>query len=152
LKKTKTYILLTAVIAVWGTFAYKIIDGVSPNKDKQPLLAKLKTFNPNIKSEIDTFSITPLEKDPFLGKLTRKKTFKKTLKKRNTLDSITNNISYSGMVKKQASIQKIFVVNINNQQHLLKEGQTINNVKLIFGNSKKVVILNNGKRQTILKH
>ena len=152
LKKTKTYILLIAVIAIWGTFAYKIIAGMSPNDHKQPELATLKTFTPNNESSMDTFSIEPLEKDPFLGTFTRKKTVRKFTKKRDKLDSISSTISYSGMVKKQESRQQIFILNINNQQYLLKKGQTILNVKLIYGNSKKVVILSNGKRQSILKH
>jgi len=54
-----------------------------------------------------------------------------------------------GLVKKQNSAEKVFVVNINNKQYLLKQGQTIDSVTLVKGNTKQIVMRYQNKLQTV---
>lgn len=149
--KTKTYILLTAVLGIWGTVAYKIVNGISPD---QPEVTKQNfdvAFNPKQQKLIDTFSIKPVARDPFLGTLsTKKKILKQTKKIKAAVPDVKMpTITYGGLIQRQQSKAKIFVVNINNKQYLLKQGQTTANVKLVKGSKSSIVVRFNGKNQTI---
>lgn len=151
-KKAKTYILLVFVLAVWGAIGYKVITGLSL-ESPEILTNNLElAFTPKNIEKPDIFSVEATVRDPFLGTLTRKNAKKTSV--RSTLKSqpqITNapQISYQGLVKNQSSSQQVFVVSINGNQHLLKRGQTVDNVKLVRGNSKEITVRLGNKQQTI---
>ena len=148
---TKTYLLLAAVLGIWGTIGYKVITGVSDDDPEVQAVVSDATFNPKPQQEQDTFSVALAERDPFLGTLAAKK--KKTSKSNTvktqqiTIDDPT--VTFGGVVKKQGSSQQVFVVNINNQQYLLKKGQKMDGVTLVSGNSKSITVRFNGKTQKI---
>jgi hypothetical protein len=58
-------------------------------------------------------------------------------------------ITFGGLIQKQGSNSKVFVVNINNRQYLLKRGQTVNDVKLINGDKESITIRFNEKNHNI---
>ncbi|MBV7269070.1 hypothetical protein [Winogradskyella luteola] len=149
--KTKTYLLLFAVLSIWGTVAYKILNGLNPEQPQTTMQDFDMAFNPKEQTAIDTFSITTVKRDPFLGTLSTKA---QTPKQTKNVKTVTSNvvmpiITYGGLIQKQNSKTKVFVVNINNKQFLLKQGETVNDVKLVSGNKKSIVIRFNGKNQTI---
>lgn len=151
-KKTKTYLLLTAVLGIWGTIAFKIVNGLSPDlpQSSEPVLDI--SFKPKTIKAIDTFSIQNVERDPFLGTLSASKTNNKPKETKNSNQIVTKHqpkITYSGLVKKQTTADKVFVVNINNQQYLLKQGQTADSVKLLRGNTKEITIRYKNQTKTI---
>jgi hypothetical protein len=150
--KTKTYVLLVAVLGIWGMIGYKILNGLNPEIPKTSNQDLGITFEPKHNTAIDTFSISPIERDPFLGTLaTNKKSHKSYKVKPLTLKAIENipTVTYSGLVQKENTSNQIFVVNINTNQYLLKKGQTADSVKLVRGNSKEIVIHYKNKLQTI---
>ena len=59
--------LLVLVIGIWGTIAYKILSAYS--EDAPEIITPTIALNTDYKLEYvkDTFSIQPLERDPFLG-------------------------------------------------------------------------------------
>lgn len=98
-------------------------------------------FNPNNPQTVDTFSINPVQRDPFLG----------TIKKKNTTSVKTSSaekvkiewplITYQGMVKKSDSKnERVFVVTINNKQYLMKLGQTVEEISLQDGSAEEIQI------------
>lgn len=135
--------MLAAVLGIWGTIAFKIINGLSPDlsQSSEPVLDV--TFKPKTIKTIDTFSIQNVERDPFLGTLSASKTNNKPKATKNSNQIVTKHqpkITYAGLVKKQKTADKVFVVNINNQQYLLKQGQTADSVKLLRGSTKEITI------------
>jgi len=147
--KTKTYILLAAVIGLWGYIGFKIINAINPEVPETNEQKLTVAFNPNKNQKTDTFSIQKATKDPFLGTLTSTKKVKKSnvnsIKKTEPESMPT--ITYGGIVKQ--STQQVFIVNIDNKQYLLKKGQTVKKVKLIKGNTKEIIVSVNNKRLTI---
>lgn len=149
--KGKTYLLLVAVLGIWGTIAYKIVIGLSPDELEITAQSFDVSFNPKRPKQTDTFSINDVEKDPFLGTLASNKTATKSPKRVSLVESdiAMPSVTYSGLIQRQDSNSKVFIVNINNQQHLLKLGQTINDVKLISGNKSSITIRFNGKNHIV---
>ncbi|MCD2260794.1 hypothetical protein [Psychroserpens luteolus] len=150
--KTKTYLLLAAVLGIWGTIGYKIINGMSPDDTIIQENDFDLSFNPKINDETKTFSIETLDRDPFLGTLSnnqKERTTTTVLK--STPESIDNSplIIYNGLVKKLNSIDQVFIVSINGNQYLLKKGQTADSIKLIRGSEKEITIGYRNKSQTI---
>lgn len=143
--------LLFAVLGIWGTVAYKIANGISPDQPEVIMQNFDVAFNPKQRKTIDTFSIKSVVRDPFLGTIsTDNKTPKQTKKVKVVVSDVKMpTITYGGLIQKTQSKAKIFVVNIDNRQYLLKQGQTIDNVKLISGNKTSIVVRSNGKNQTI---
>lgn len=151
-KKTKTYILLVAVLGIWGTIGYKIINGLNPKQPLRPTQNIDVSFNPEKHIKQDTFSITEVDRDPFLGTLSRvkaKTTAKSSLNQTQKKTNYQPVITYSGLVKKQNASDQVFVVNINNNQYLLKKGQIADSVKLLKGNSKTITVSYKKKSLTI---
>ncbi|WP_299884419.1 hypothetical protein [uncultured Lacinutrix sp.] len=147
--KTKTYILLATVICLWSFIGFKIVNTINPETQEVSEQEFTVTFNPSKKEKRDTFSIEKTNKDPFLGTLIPTKSAKRnTAKNTKKIEpEVMPNITYGGLVKQ--STQQVFIVNIDNNQHLLKKGQTVQNVKLIKGNTKEIVVSVNNKRLTI---
>ncbi len=145
--------MLAAVLGIWGTVAFKIVNGISPDQPQTTAESFDVAFNPEVQKDKDTFSIQTIDRDPFLGTLSAKKQASKRAKsinvKPNTSGVAMPIITYGGSIQKQNSKEKVFVVNINNKQYLLKVGQVINDVKLIRGNKESIVIRFNGTNQTI---
>ena len=149
--KIKTYLLLTGVLLIWGIIGYKIIDGVNPDIPELKHKDFNASFSPMKSKDIDTFSIKMLLRDPFLGTLTKnnggtKKTQKSTtLSKKEDLKTIT----YKGLVKKQNTSEKVFVLRIDNSEYLLKVGQSVDKIKLVSGNTESIKVLENKSYRTI---
>jgi len=153
--KTKTYLLLVAVLGIWGTIGYKIINGINPEEPEINPQNFDITFNPKEEKTIDTFSIQETNRDPFLGTLSNKIMPKGSRNLSNANHKpVVNllNITFSGLIKKQNSSDQVFVVTINNKQHLLKKGQVVDSVKLVHGNSKEIVVLFKNTTQKIKRN
>lgn len=150
-KKKKTYLLLAAVLGLWGTIGYKVISTLNPDESEVLTENISVDFSPE-KTKVDTFSITQIKRDPFLGKLTRNTTETKKDKSRNTKKTDLENpwpqIQYQGMVKKQGASFQIFIVTINQQQYLLKKNQELNSIKLLKGDAKEIHVRFNKETKT----
>ena len=147
--------LLIAVISIWGIIGYKIINGLSPDEPQANIQEFEATFKPEAINKVKSFSIQKVERDPFLGTLaSNNKKKKASTLKPNMQKAIKNSplITYAGLVKKQDASNQVFVVNINNNQYLLKKGQIADSVKLIRGNTKEIVVSYNNKLQTIKRY
>lgn len=141
---------MITVLCIWGTIAYKIINGINSDTPKVTTEEFDLTFNPKKNKAQDTFSLQNIDRDPFLGTLnTRKKISKKTKINPKKLNDQTPFITYNGLVKKNDTQNQVFVININNKQYLLKKGQIVDSVKLIRGNSKDIMVRYKNKSQVI---
>ncbi len=148
-KKTKTYILLAAVLSIWGLIGYKIIFAVNPSASTVPETQVDVAFKPEQHKVIDTFSIHTAERDPFLGTLLVKKVKKAKVSKAAKVDWIP--VQYHGSITKNDKNSKIFIVSINNTQYLMKKGQVIHDVKLVKGNDTGVTMRYKGMVKQIEK-
>lgn len=147
--RTKTYLLLVFVLAIWGIVGYKILSTLNPEPPKLVSNAFDVSFNPKTNTVLETFSIQTANRDPFLGTLLVKK--KPQIKKQIAPKVEWVPISYHGSVTQQQSKNKVFVVSINNKQSLMKIGQTIKDVKLIRGNNREIVVRYKNNTKTVAK-
>ena len=152
-KQTKTYLLIAAVLGIWGTIVVKIISGINRSEEMPLAENAIASFKPQQKQIRDTFTIQTLERDPFLGTLASKEKKPKTTA--ITPSKITKDdpvVSYDGLIKKQGGPNQVYIVTIDGEQVLLKKGQTLNGVTLVSGTSKSITVRFNGKTQPLSLH
>lgn len=151
--KKLLYILIPAVIGVWGAIIYKVVVGMGGNEDNSIQKIEMAEIH---STEVfnDTFSINPTYRDPFSGKQVKKIVFssgQQTVKKVVAQPVIANwpSITYGGIVKNQKSNKQLVLVSINGQSTMLKIGESYSNVELLkvfkdsievkFGKEKKFI-------------
>lgn len=136
--RKKTYLLLILVIAVWGTIAFKIVSALNSDLPIVEQHTYVANIDYKVETQLDTFSIKPVNRDPFLGIMLINETKKNSPKKRKLIQ--WKPITYQGTIKQEKTKQQIFFVTINDAQHLLKKGQTKDSITLTYGNAKSVTM------------
>lgn len=148
--KTKTYILIVAVVGVWGAIAYQIISAVNTNDETQKD-EFIVSFKPKIPVTSKTFTIDVQERDPFLGTLRSKKTkpaLKKTAHNPKPKKEMPQ-VSYTGIIQREDAKEPVFIVNILNKQYRLRKGQVADSIKLLRGDAKAIVVRYKSETKTI---
>ena len=142
--------LIGIVVCVWGIIGFRILSVVNPSTPEIMQQHFDVSFNPKGNKEMDTFSIQTANRDPFLGTLYMKeKPRVKNIKPKTPLVWLP--IIYHGIISKQNSRAKVFIISINGQQQLVKVGQVISEVTLVRGNSREIIVSYKGVRKTISK-
>ncbi|MEO0525914.1 MAG: hypothetical protein AAFZ89_01740 [Bacteroidota bacterium] len=149
-KNKKTYLLLVAVVLIWGLIGFKVvaaIDGPSPDATVTTTPVR---FTPAPLKERDTFRIVADYRDPFLGTMPTVKKTRSVKRARSVEPQLPRkNIGYSGLITGTGSGKKIFFLTVDGQQLMLSKNESFEGLKLINGDKDKVVVRYNGKRISI---
>ena len=141
--KKNIYILLPAVLIVWGILIFKLISGLNPTTPTSQNSQQVGQFTPKQLTQAETFTIQADYRDPFLGTFEKKK---QRAVKRNTQPSAKiettpfPSIEYKGIVSPKGKNEKVFLVRINGTQHLFKRNNKFNDVKLLKGNAQEITL------------
>lgn len=146
MKNKKNIFLLVAVLVIWGLLIYKFVDSISPESNNLAVFSK-PTFKPPVVKSKDTFSIQPISRDPFLGTIlstSKSSNVTSKVKKQPTDQVAWPSIEYHGLVADVSSKNRVFIIKINGNQQLLSNGSNFEELKIIRGDAKKVMIRFNG--------
>lgn len=135
------------VIVIWGFLIYKIVDAFS-SENIDIAKTKKTSFKPPKKVQKDTFSLVPIETDPFLGTVYAKS--KPTSQNINYTRKPKDekewpSIGYFGIVADNRSSSSVYIVSINGQQFLVKKGDTLQKLKIIKGSEENISIRYEGQ-------
>lgn len=155
--KKSIYILLPIVLIIWGMLIYQFFSYTSSEiievKEELPLFVKIDYKEP------DTTALDVNHRDPFTGKLESVKEKSSISKGKSsntpkinieTTPEVQTQIEYKGIVSDVANKKKVFMVIIDNQTYLMKQGDKENEVELINGNRESITIKHKGKKKNIL--
>lgn len=135
------------MIVIWGFLIYKIVDAFSSENTTIANTQKAN-FKPPKRIQKDTFSLVPIKSDPFLGTVYSKS--KETAVNTNTTYRPRNekqwpSIGYFGIVADKKSTSSVYIVSVNGQQFLLKQGDSLQKLKIIKGSEKNIYIRYEGQ-------
>ena len=149
--KKNLYLLLPAVLLVWGLVGYQIFSTIHPTKTSTPTTITLKKLQTPTQKTAN-FTINTNYRDPFLGKKSPQKKAKKITKKtiQNTPTTPFPKIIYKGLVSRKSGNHQVFLITIDGQHYFFKKRATHAKVKLVRGSDKKVILQFQGKRQTVV--
>lgn len=136
--KKNIRILLPIVIAIYGVLFYRIFDTLNP--DPTPTeLEEIKSFTPAKIAPKEQFTLLPVESDPFLGTLyTKKNTKKSNGNSTAQAQAPWPSIEYLGLVAKNSSSAKVFILNVDGVQLPVSKGELIQGIKVVGGNEQSV--------------
>lgn len=144
--------LIVLVLAIWGVIGYQMLSVVNSETAKVFEQDFVATFNPKVKTEVDTFSIQIANRDPFMGTLLVKKKVKiKSLSKTKNIKAIWMPITYHGNISNQNKKTTVYIISIGGSQYLMKVGQQIKDLKLVKGNMEYVQLSYKGAVKIINK-
>ena len=136
--KKMLYILIPGTLIVWGLIIFKIINNMHPDAD--PVLRQNIAITQQDETVSDTFSINPIYRDPFLGKMIQPRSSESgdPVVKRQTVPVVAvvkaptpwPAIVYTGTIKNQKSNKEMVLLEINGEGHMMKVGETITGVFL----------------------
>jgi hypothetical protein len=129
-------------MVIWGVLIYKIVDAFTSD-DVSIAKAQKADFKPPTGIQKDTFSLIPIGTDPFLGTVYAKSRpasqHINAVRKLKT-EKLWPRIGYFGIVSDKKSTSSVYIVSINDQQFLLKKGDTLQGLKIIKGSEENISI------------
>ncbi|MEM9143560.1 MAG: hypothetical protein AAGA86_11275 [Bacteroidota bacterium] len=148
-KNQKTYVLLAAVLGIWGLIGFKLVKAANPEPADGPDMNARETFVPKPLKEKDTFSILANYRDPFLGTISGPKPKRKTRPKPIQKKAPPKQIRYTGFVANEEASPEVFFVTIEGKQHMMTLNAVSDSVKLIQGSKQQVKVRCRGTTRTI---
>lgn len=139
------------MLVIWGIVIFKTLavfsdDPVLVNKTEFP-----HTNEINIVKR-DTFSLLPLDSDPFLG-ISYMKSKKKIANLVVSQEKVDwPEIKYLGLVADSDKQAEIHILEISGNQFLLKRGETLAEVKIISSKRDRVMLSYKGIRKEFTKN
>jgi hypothetical protein len=151
--KKNIYILVPAVLIIWGIIGYKILSAINPDEEEIVTNNTISQFVPKEIKEVEKFTIQANYRDPFLGKLYTKNITKKpknNLKKDTKPPVVFPHVTYNGMIApKEPNRPTLFLITINGKQQFMSFGKQIEDVKLLKGNDKEIIVSFKSLKKTI---
>lgn len=138
--KKHIYFLIPAVALVWGLIIYKVISGVSSGDPSNQQINKVVASDVIEVKPNEPYTLALNYDDPFgkISKTTVKKTTrtkvstaKKPAKKVEKPEIDLSKYKYQGMIQNAGSKQKIALVSVNNEIKMVKEGDLIDEYKVV---------------------
>lgn len=155
--KKSIYILLPIVLIIWGMIIYQFFSYTNSQvievQEELPLFVNIDYKEP------DTTALNINHRDPFTGKLenANRNASSSNVKAINqpktqilSTPEVQTQIEYKGIVSDVANKKKVFMVIIDDQTFLMKQGDKENEVELINGNRESITIKHKGKKKNIL--
>lgn len=157
-KKKTIYILMPIVILVWGFVFYQLYGYFFSTPSYVNTEEKTIINIDEIKK--DTFSIVANYRDPFLSQkkiqtvnhTVASKTNRPTTKK-NTPPTVLKwpSIQYKGMIKNNNSEKRVAIVDIDSKERIVKEGTTLNELKVVKIEKETITVSFQDEQKTINK-
>lgn len=157
-KKKTIYILMPIVILVWGFVFYQLYGYFFSTPSYANTEEKTIINIDEIKK--DTFSIVANYRDPFLSQkkiqtvnhTVASKTNRPTTKKNTPLTVLKwPSIQYKGMIKNNNSERRVAIVNIDGKERIVKEGTTLNELKVVKIEKETITVSFQDEQKTIHK-
>jgi hypothetical protein len=131
--KKAIYILIPAVLFIWGIIFYKIYSKINHNNNAYSTNIIANKKQENFLSKTDDYKLQCDYSDPFLGVSMKREnmtSLKGKFAKKNNQNIIWPDIKVSGYVENAKNKKIKFWVAVSNNSYLMALGDTIKSIKL----------------------
>ena len=149
--KTSLYLLFPLVIIIWGVVIYKLVGAF---KDEPVIIpARPRAMGEIVKRvQRDTFSLLPIDRDPFLGHYYKKPVQAKAKPEIPVQKVEWPEISYLGMISDTGKSSEIHILQLNGRQLILEKNQVAEEIRIISSKAGQVTLLYKGERKIFKKN
>ncbi|HNU34432.1 MAG TPA: hypothetical protein PKN75_12670 [Bacteroidia bacterium] len=146
--KKAVFILLPAVLVLWGIVFYRIYNAVNPTENVYVISKSVDAPNQTSLITTDTFQLINNYPDPFMKTvLVSRSKINRSSKVSNVRSKAAVNsnivfptIIYNGIIKNNNSKKVFAMLNVNGKDYLLQQGNNVENLKLIKINPDSVLM------------
>jgi len=146
--KRNTYILLSAVLVLWGLIGYRVLASMNPPKENNTRVVKTEKFQPKEILAKETYSIQANYRDPFLGTIEKSKKKPRVVSKQIKEKVVFPSVEYKGIFSSKNKKNTVFLIVINNKKEMFKIKEVHQNVKLLQGDKEKITVRYKTEKQT----
>ena len=134
--KKSIYILLPAVVIIWGTLLWKIFQGRDISHDLS-VPTTIKRENGSEEKARENIELSYNYKDPFLKTSTKTESVNTGNNSQQeqpyyNTGNMWAEIEYSGIIKTNDKQNMTGLLNINGKKHLLRTGSEVDGIKVIY--------------------
>ncbi len=152
-KHSKTYFLVGLVIIVWIGVAYRMFSYLTPHKENNNYLKNKSSQSLSLKKVekrlLDTNKIC--YRNPFKRNAEKLINKKRNIEEKKHLllieESLPIQVFYLGFVKSKNS--SFFSISINSKHYLIKRGEKIEGLELLYGDAQSIRVSYNSKMFTV---
>lgn len=148
--KTSLYLLFPLVIVIWGLIIYKVSGAFVDETVAIPAVVP-KAAEEVKRVKKDTFSLLPLERDPFLGHYYKNPVEPKKHLAAPPRDVQWPEISYLGLISETGKSSGVHILQVNGKQFLLEKGGAAEEIKIVGSRPGQVTLLYQGDKRTFSK-
>ena len=138
-KQQKTYMLLAAVLFIWGVIGVQIYLRINPVEPELQATVANVFFEKKRVVENTSYQLKKEYRDPFFGKFPVKKKKKKPKIVKKEVQKNFPNVVYNGLIK--GVKDNTYVLTINGKQQILKKGTVVDGIKIVKASSDEVTLL-----------
>lgn len=149
--KTGLYVLFPLVIIIWGIVIYRVLGAFGDDKVIVPVPPRA-VGEEITKMKKDTFSLLPVERDPFLGHYYKKPVPQKPKAKTPVEKQQWPEISYLGLISDIGQSSEVHILQVNGRQIILEKGGTAQEIKMIGSKPGQVTLFYRGEKKTFSKN
>lgn len=142
--------LFPLVVIIWGLVIYRVLGAFGDEKVILPVGPRV-IVEEAVKMERDTFSLLPVERDPFLGHYYKKPVQPKTRRVVPVQKPEWPEISYLGLISDTGKSSAIHILQVNGKQVIMEKNENAEEIKLIGSTTGQVTLLYKGDRKIIKK-
>lgn len=149
--KTSLYVLFPLVIIIWGVVIYQMLGAF---KDEPVIIpATPRVVGEEVKRvQSDTFSLLPIDRDPFLGHYYKKPVQAKAKPVVRAEKVEWPEISYLGMISDTEKSSEVHILQLNGRHLILKKNQLAEEIKIIGSRAGQVTLLYKGEIRIFKKN
>lgn len=149
--KTSLYLLFPLVVIIWGVVIYKMVGAF---KDEPVIIpATPRAVGEEVKRvQRDTFSLLPIDRDPFLGHYYKKPAQPKAKPVVRAEKVEWPEISYLGMISDTGKSSEVHILQLNGRQIILEKNQIAEEIRIIGSKAGQVTLKYKGERKTFKKN
>lgn len=150
-KKKRTFYLLIAVIAIYVAIIVRFFMLSNDSDSLEFTATSTGDFKPTQYEIQKDFTITNSYRDPFLGELPRSKktTYKSQIPQLESENSYYPDVQYLGIISDTKSSAKVLSLKVNGSEYVIREGKTVDSIRVLSGNRNKMIVSFKGKRKAI---
>lgn len=148
--KKNIYVLVPAVLLVWGLIGYRIFTGLDPDIAAVKKTRIMKDFKPSKLVVNTNFEIQANYRDPFLGTLDTRMSNKVAPKKRVQQKEVVvfPEILYKGIFSPGDHSKSVFLISIDGEQQMFKIREMHREIKLLSGDKEKILVKYKKEKKT----
>ena len=145
--KRNTYILLSAVLILWGIIGYRVFASFKPPKENNNGLLKTEKFHSKEITAKETYIIQANYRDPFLGTIKKRKKKTSVVPKSKKEKIIFPNVEYKGVFSSNVKKNTVYLIKINNKKEMFKIKEVHQDVRLLQGDTENITLKYKTKKQ-----